>query len=40
MQAKPADAQATSQAAAPAPVEAKPSEIQPTQEMPKVQGLE
>jgi hypothetical protein len=44
VQAKPADAaQATSpQAAAPAAVEAKPAAppIQPTQEMPKVQGLE
>ena len=43
VQAKPADAvQATPQAAAPAAVEAKPAAppIQPTQEMPKVQGLE
>jgi len=40
VQVKPADAPA--QVAAPAPVEAKPAEpqIQPTQEMPKVQGLE
>jgi hypothetical protein len=39
---KPADAQATPQAAAPAAVEAKPAapQILPTQEMPKVQGLE
>jgi hypothetical protein len=43
VQAKPADAvQAAPQAAAPAPVAAKPAapQIQPTQEMPKVQGLE
>jgi hypothetical protein len=42
VQAKPADAQPTPQAAAPAPVEAKPAapSIQPTQDMPKVQGLE
>ena len=43
VQAKPAEAvQATPQAAAPAAVEAKPAAppIQPTQEMPKVQGLE
>jgi hypothetical protein len=43
VQAKPADAvQTTPQAAAPAAVEAKPAAppIQPTQEMPKVQGLE
>jgi hypothetical protein len=41
VQAKP-DAQAIPQAAAPATVEAKPAapQIQPTQEMPKVQGLE
>jgi hypothetical protein len=40
--AKPADAQAVPQLAAPATVEAKPAapQIQPTQEMPKVQGLE
>jgi hypothetical protein len=40
VQAKPADA--PPQAAAPAPVEAKPAapQIQPTQDMPKVQGLE
>jgi hypothetical protein len=40
VQAKPADA--PPQAAAPAPVEAKPAapQIQPTQEMPKAQGLE
>jgi hypothetical protein len=43
VQAKPADAQAAApQAAAPPVVEAKPAapQIQPTQEMPKVQGLE
>jgi hypothetical protein len=43
VQPKPADAApTTSQAAAPAAVETKPaaSPIQPTQEMPKVQGLE
>ena len=42
VQAKPADAQAVPQVAAPATVEAKPAapQIQPTQEMPKVQGLE
>ncbi|HEY2211273.1 MAG TPA: hypothetical protein VGH62_06590 [Bradyrhizobium sp.] len=43
VQAKPADAaQTVPQAAAPAAVEAKPAtpQIQPTQEMPKVQGLE
>jgi len=42
VQAKPADAPATPQAAAPAAVEAKPAapQIQPTQEMPKAQGLE
>ena len=42
VQAKPADAQAIPQAAAPATVEAKPAapQIQPTQGMPKVQGLE
>jgi hypothetical protein len=43
VQAKPADAvQTTPQAAAPAAVEAKPAapSVQPTQEMPKVQGLE
>jgi hypothetical protein len=42
VQAKPADAQAVPQVAAPASVEAKPPapQIQPTQEMPKVQGLE
>jgi hypothetical protein len=41
-QARPADAQTTGQAAAPAVVQAKPAAppIQPTQEMPKVQGLE
>jgi hypothetical protein len=42
VQAKPADAQTAAQAAAPAVVEAKPDtpQIQPTQEMPQVQGLE
>jgi hypothetical protein len=42
VQAKPADAQTPPQVAAPATVEAKPAapQIQPTQEMPKVQGLE
>jgi hypothetical protein len=42
VQAKPADAQAVPQVAAPGTVEAKPAapQIQPTQEMPKVQGLE
>ena len=42
VQAKPADAQAIPQAAAPATVEANPAapQIQPTQGMPKVQGLE
>ncbi len=42
VQAKPADAQTVPQVAAPATVEAKPDapQIQPTQEMPKVQGLE
>jgi hypothetical protein len=42
VQAKPADAQTVPQVAAPATVEAKPAapQIQPTQEMPKVQGLE
>jgi hypothetical protein len=43
VQAKPADAvQTTPQSAAPAAVEAKPAapSVQPTQEMPKVQGLE
>jgi hypothetical protein len=47
VQVKPAEAQSAPPAAAAAPVEAKPSEtkpgatpIQPTQEMPKVQGLE
>jgi len=42
VQIKPADAPPAPQAAAPATVEAKPAtpQIQPTQEMPKVQGLE
>jgi hypothetical protein len=42
IQIKPADAPPAPQAAAPATVEAKPAtpQIQPTQEMPKVQGLE
>jgi hypothetical protein len=42
VQAKPADAPAAPQAAAPAAIEAKPAapQIQPTQEMPKAQGLE
>ena len=42
VQAKPADAPKPPQVAAPATVEAKPAapQIQPTQEMPKVQGLE
>jgi hypothetical protein len=42
VQVKPAEAQTTPPVAAPAPVEAKPAAapIQPTQEMPKVQGLE
>ena len=43
VQAKPADAQAAApQTAAPAAIEAKPAapQVQPTQEMPKVQGLE
>jgi hypothetical protein len=42
VQVKPAEAETTPQAAVPAPVEAKPAApaIQPTQEMPKVQGLE
>src|SRR5882724_9012814 len=42
VQAKPADAQTPPQVAAPATVEAKPAapQIQPTQEMPKMQGLE
>ena len=42
VQPKPADAPATPQAVAPAAVEAKPTapQILPTQEMPKVQGLE
>ena len=42
VQAKPADAQPVPQAAAPVPVEAKPAapQVQPTQDMPKVQGLE
>jgi hypothetical protein len=42
VQAKPADAPPAPQAAAPAAVEAKPAapQIQPTQEMPKAQGLE
>jgi hypothetical protein len=42
VQTKPADAPGAPQAAAPAAVEAKPAAplIQPTQEMPKVQGLE
>jgi hypothetical protein len=47
VQVKPAEVQSAPPAAAPAPVEVKPSEtksgatpIQPTQEMPKVQGLE
>jgi hypothetical protein len=42
MQAKPVDAQAVPHAAAPAVVEAKPAapQIQPTQEIPQVQGLE
>jgi hypothetical protein len=41
VQAKPADAPPAPQAAAPAIVEAKPApQIQPTQEMPKAQGLE
>jgi len=42
VQAKPAEAPTIPQAAAPAVVEAKPAapQIQPTQEMPKVQGLE
>jgi hypothetical protein len=42
IQMKPADAPPAPQAAAPAAVEAKPAapQIQPTQEMPKVQGLE
>jgi hypothetical protein len=42
VQMKPADAQPAPQAAAPAAVEAKPAapQIMPTQEMPKVQGLE
>ncbi len=41
-QAKPADPQTAPRVAAPAAVEAKPAapQIQPTQEMPKVQGLE
>jgi hypothetical protein len=42
VQAKPAEAQTPPQVAAPATVEAKPTapQIQPTQEMPKMQGLE
>jgi hypothetical protein len=42
VQAKPADARAVPQVAAPATVDARPAapQIQPTQEMPKVQGLE
>jgi hypothetical protein len=42
VQAKPADAQPVPQAAAPVPVEAKPAapQVEPTQDMPKVQGLE
>ena len=42
VQAKPADAQTPPQVAAPATVEARPAapQIQPTQEMPKVQGLD
>jgi hypothetical protein len=42
VQVKPAATESTPQVAAPAPVEAKPAAtpIQPTQEMPKVQGLE
>jgi len=42
VQAKPVDAHTPPQVAAPATVEAKPAapQIQPTQEMPKVQGLE
>jgi hypothetical protein len=42
VQVKPAEAETPPQAAPPAPVEAKPAapSIQPTQEMPKVQGLE
>jgi hypothetical protein len=42
VQPKPADAQPAPPAVAPPPVEAKPAvpQIQPTQEMPKVQGLE
>jgi hypothetical protein len=42
VQAKPVEARAAPQAAAPAIVEAKPAapQIQPTQEMPKAQGLE
>jgi hypothetical protein len=42
VQTRPADAQTPPQVAAPAAVEAKPAapQIQPTQEMPKVQGLE
>jgi hypothetical protein len=42
VQVKPAATESTPQAAAPSPVEAKPAAtpIQPTQEMPKVQGLE
>jgi hypothetical protein len=41
VQGKPAEAPATRQAAAPAVVEAKPApQIQPTQEMPKAQGLD
>jgi hypothetical protein len=42
VQVKPAATETTPQVAAPAPVEAKPAAtpIQPTQEMPKVQGLE
>jgi hypothetical protein len=41
VQGKPAAPQATPQATAPTAVEAKPAPlIQPTQEMPKAQGLE
>jgi hypothetical protein len=42
VQVKPAEAETTPQAAAPAAIEAKPAAtpIQPTQEMPKAQGLE
>jgi hypothetical protein len=42
VQAKPADPQTPPQVAAPAAVAAKPAapQIQPTQEMPKMQGLD